>query len=63
MSDAVKYSDHIDFVEKAIKRIQSCQDIDEALELFEKASERVQICEKKLEDAKGTFEKLKSDDP
>ena len=54
-----KYSEHIKDVENAIKKLQSCDDVDEALNLFEQASTSLDLCQAKLDDANGKFELIK----
>ena len=54
-----KYSEHIKDVENAIKKLQSCDDVDDALNLFEQASTSLDLCQAKLDDANGKFELIK----
>lgn len=53
-----RYNELIKDVEATIKKLQACDDVDDALELFEKASKCLQLCETKLEAAKGKFDKI-----
>lgn len=54
-----KYSEHIKDVETAIKKLQNCDDVDDALDLFEQASTSLDLCQAKLDAAKGKFEVIK----
>lgn len=53
-----KYNELVKEVEKTIKKLQSCDDVDDALMLFEEASEWLSVCETKLDTVKGKFEKM-----
>lgn len=53
-----KYSVLIKTVEETIKKMQSCDDVDEVLKMYEDASQNLKQCEKKLDNAKGKFEKI-----
>ncbi len=53
-----KYSELTKEVERTIKQLQGCDDVDQAVELFERASTYLSLCEAKLEAAKGKFEKM-----
>lgn len=53
-----KYSVLIKTVEETIKKMQSCDDVDEVLKMYEDASQNLKQCEKKLDNAKGKFERI-----
>ena len=56
--DDKKYGALIKTVEETIKKMQSCDDVDEILTMYECASQNLKECEKKLEYAKGRFETI-----
>ena len=53
-----QYGHLIKTVEETIKKMQACDDVDEILSMYEYASQSLKECAKKLEDAKGKFEKI-----
>ena len=53
-----KYKDLTNSIHSAITKMQSCTDVDEAVELFEYATRCIQVCEQKLSDAQGRFQKI-----
>lgn len=58
MSTEIKYSDRISEVETIITKLQTCDDVDDAIKLFETASQHLKQCEQKIEEAQGKFEKI-----
>lgn len=59
MSD-IKYSDRIKEVEKIVTNLQSCEDVDDAMDLFERGCEHLLKCKEKIESAKGRYEEIMS---
>jgi exodeoxyribonuclease VII small subunit len=56
--DDKKYSEIIQEVESILQKLQKCEDVDDAMQLFNDATEQLKICETRLANAKGTFEKI-----
>lgn len=54
----MKYSERVKTVEHIISELQTCDDVDDAIALFERASEHLKECERKLEHAQGKFNKM-----
>lgn len=52
------YGTLIKEAEDTIRKLQTCDDVDQALELFELATENLNNCELRIEAAKGKFEKI-----
>lgn len=59
---SVKYSDRVKELEQIISKLQNCEDVDEAVELFEKGSQHILECEKRIQEAKGKYEEIKQTD-
>ena len=58
------YKTQIAEVERIVGRLQTCDDVDEALALYEDAVQRLRRCDDRLKHAMGRFEELKQmDDP
>ena len=56
----MRYADHIREVEKILSKLQTCDDVDDAIKLYEDASTRLKVCEEKVEEAKGRFTEMGS---
>ncbi len=52
------YTTHMKEVDKLLTKLQACEDVDEALQLFEEANRRIKACEAKIENAKGRFTEM-----
>lgn len=57
-----KYSEIIQEIESILQTLQKCEDVDDAMQLFSNATEQLRICETRLANAKGTFEKITGKD-
>ena len=60
MEKEMKYSERIAHVEGLIKKLQSCNDVDDAISMYTSAVEHLNVCEQKLQSAKGSFEEISS---
>ena len=58
MSDEIKFKDMVKQIDNILQKLQSCEDVDDALDLFEKGSMLIQTCERRVESAKGKFEEI-----
>lgn len=54
----MKYSERVHEVQSIIKRLQACEDVDDAIRMYEEATEHIRACEKKIEAAQGRFNEL-----
>ena len=53
----MKYSFHVKKIEDIITSLQQCEDIDDAVDMYKEAKKHLNICQKKIELAKGEFER------
>ena len=60
MSSELKFSVRILEIEKIINQLQTTDDIDDALKLFQQGKEHVEECNKKIIEAQGKFEEISS---
>lgn len=58
MSEEVKYSDRMRTVDSIITKLRTCDDVDEAINLFESGCEHLKVCKEKIEKAKGRYEEI-----
>ena len=58
MSEEVKYSDRMREVDAIITKIRTCDDVDEAIKLFESGCDHLKVCREKIEKAKGRYEEI-----
>ena len=56
--DERNYKDLTNSIHSAITKMQSCTDVDEAVQLFEHATHCIEVCEQKLSNAQGRFQKI-----
>tara|TARA_B110000046_G_scaffold164046_1_gene179353 strand:+ start:4621 stop:4821 length:201 start_codon:yes stop_codon:yes gene_type:complete len=65
MSDPapLKYSDALKRVERVVQMMQTCDDVDEAILMYEEAVKLVQQCQERLDQAQGRFEEIRRDVP
>lgn len=56
----VKYSDALKRVESVVKAMQVCEDVDEALTMYEEAIQLVAQCQARLDSAQGKFEEIRN---
>lgn len=61
MSDELSYKQKMERVQRAIAELQKSEDIDEAIETYERANELLKQCEAKIESARGKFAELTRD--
>lgn len=58
----MKYSEHIKKLNSILHKLQTCEDVDEAVDLYQSGCEHLQKCKDKIEKAKGKFELLKNEE-
>ena len=60
MSEApeLTYMKLMNEVDEIVRNLQKCNDVDEAMRLFEKGTESLKMCEKRIEAARGKFVEL-----
>lgn len=56
----VKYSDALKRVESVVQAMQGCEDVDEALTMYEEAIRLVAQCQARLDSAQGKFEEIRN---
>ena len=52
------YADQINEVEALVRKLQSCTDVDEALQMFEKGIACLEFCEQRIASARGRFSEI-----
>lgn len=57
-STEVTYASRIDTVNRLIGSLQTCDDVEEAIKMYEEAETHLKKCEQMIESAKGRYEEL-----
>lgn len=61
MSDAAlpKYSDAMKRIEAVVQTMQNCDDVDDAIAMYEEAAKLIQGCQRRLDLAQGKFDEIR----
>ena len=54
-TDDISYSQRVIEINSILQQMENCEDVEIAIELFEKASEHIKSCNNKIEKAKGKY--------
>tara|TARA_B110000008_G_C16508225_1_gene379056 strand:- start:55 stop:258 length:204 start_codon:yes stop_codon:yes gene_type:complete len=60
MSSEPKFSERLSEIDKIINKLQTTDDIDDALQLFQQGKQHVEECNRKIIEAQGKFEEINS---
>lgn len=54
----MKYSERMTSIRQLLLELQKCEDIEDAMQMYENALVHIKACEQKLSDAQGRFSEL-----
>lgn len=55
-----KYSDKMKTIDKILSQLQTCDDVDRAIEFYTQGQKLISDCKKRIDEAKLRFEQLKT---
>lgn len=58
MSDDIKYSTRVKVIQTILTRLQTCDDVEDAIQMYEEATQHIQACAAKIRQAEGKFTEL-----